>query len=118
MATVDLQRCQSCGTVIYPQAERCTHCLSADLAIESVDAGGRLVSWTVGTVSFDPMFEGRTPWSIGLVRFDAGPLVYVHLPDHLQQTGVRCLVHWVTDPAGRKVLVARAADDHMQASPF
>jgi uncharacterized protein len=103
---IDLQRCQDCGAVAYPAAERCAHCLSDRLVVEPVDAAGRIVSWTIGHVSFDQAFQKRTPWPIALVRLNAGPLVYAHVPLALARSGAACTLSWVADPTGRAVLAA------------
>jgi uncharacterized OB-fold protein len=92
LTALRLQRCEDCGTIAWPVAERCRACLSPHLRDELVDDHGRVLSFTTGHVSFDPAFKDRLPITIGLVRLDIGPVMIVFLPDRLARIGEPCRV--------------------------
>ena len=74
-----LQVCLDCNTVIYPPRDACPSCLSARLPFRDVARGGTLIAETTVHTSTDPYFRERTPWRVGTVKLDAGPVVVAHL---------------------------------------
>lgn len=79
---IRLQRCAVCGFVEYPPREFCGACLSDDLAWESAASfPGRVVARTRLHHSNEPRFRARLPLSIGLVRFDLGPVAICFLSE-------------------------------------
>src|SRR4029079_13901397 len=74
-----LQVCLDCNTVIYPPRDACPSCLSARLPFRDVDRSGTLVAETTVQTSTDPYFRERTPWRVGTVKLDVGPVVVAHL---------------------------------------
>ena len=74
-----LQVCLDCNAVIYPPRDACPSCLSARLPFRDVDRGGTLLAETTVQTSTDPYFRERTPWRVGTVKLDAGPVVVAHL---------------------------------------
>ena len=74
-----LQVCLDCNAVIYPPRDACPNCLSARLPFRDVANGGMLVAETTVQTSTDPYFRERTPWRVGTVKLDVGPVVVAHL---------------------------------------
>lgn len=78
---IRLQRCMRCGVAQYPPREFCGACLDDRVEWESAEAfPARLLSRTILHHSNEPRFRPRLPLSIGLVRFDAGPVAICFLP--------------------------------------
>jgi NAD(P)-dependent dehydrogenase (short-subunit alcohol dehydrogenase family)/uncharacterized OB-fold protein len=119
----ELQRCQDCGTVIYPAREACPNCLSARLKWTPQSGQGRLLAATTLHHSNDLFFRERLPWRLGMVHLDAGPTLMVHLHGEVPDPGDAPLPVRVTarlDRAGQAVLIGfpvegslHMADDKM-----
>lgn len=101
----ELQVCAACGAAQYPPREVCGACLGDELAWRCVDRIGTLVAATTIRISGDPYFRERTPWRVGTVAMDAGPVVIAHLPASLA-TGGRVRLAQKLDRAGQGVMVA------------
>lgn len=101
----ELQVCAACSAVQYPPREVCGGCLGDELAWRSVDPMGELIAATTVHVSGDPYFRERTPWRVGTVAMDAGPVVIAHLVASLA-TGDRVRLAQKLDRAGQGVMVA------------
>ena len=84
-----LQVCPDCNDVIYPPRDACPSCLSARLPFRDVDNGGTLLAETTVQTSTDPYFRERTPWRVGTVKLDAGPVVVAHLHGDAVEGGAR-----------------------------
>src|SRR4029077_20228517 len=69
-----LQVCADCSTVIYPPRDACPSCLSACLPFRDVARGGPLIAETTIRTSTDSYFRERTPWRVGAIKLDAGPV--------------------------------------------
>ena len=113
-----LQVCVDCGTVIYPPRDACPSCLSARLPFRDIDPSGRLVAETTVRISTDPYFRERTPWRVGTVKLDAGPVIVAHLHDDTTEgEAVRLALR--LDKAGAPVVLALPAQEtpHMQDDP-
>lgn len=77
---IRLQRCTDCGKLQFPSRDFCGDCLSEKLAWDSADAmPARVVARTVLHHSNEPRFRERLPLTIGLVRFEAGPIALCFL---------------------------------------
>lgn len=113
-----LQVCEACGAVLYPPRDACPRCLSDRLPFRDVPDGGRLLADTVIRASADPYFRERTPWRIGTVALDAGPVMVAHLHgDVLEGARVRMVLQ--LDRSGQAVAVALPETDtaHMADDP-
>jgi len=95
-----LQRCSDCGMVVYPPRDACPICLSPRLPYAEADARGVLVAETTVRVSTDPYFRERTPWRVGTVKLDVGPVLIAHLHGDLREGG-RARLELKLDKAGR-----------------
>lgn len=100
-----LQQCADCGTVQYPPRDACHSCLSPDLPWEDQPRTGMLIAETTVRTSTKLYFRDRTPWRMGSVRLDAGPVVLCHIHGDCQpNANVRLDLR--LDRAGQGVLIA------------
>jgi uncharacterized OB-fold protein len=77
-----LQRCADCSTAQYPARDFCGACLSDRVEWESAEAlPARVLARTVLHHSNEATFRPRLPLTLGLVRFDAGPVAVCFLAD-------------------------------------
>ena len=113
-----LQTCADCGTIVYPPRDACPACLSPRLPYRDVDARGTLVAETTVRVSSDPYFRERTPWRIGTVKLDVGPVLVAHLHGDTKE-GARVRLELKLDKSGAPVVLALPDKDtpHMQDDP-
>src|SRR5262249_57600606 len=86
-----LQVCLDCNTVIYPPRDACPSCLSARLPFRDLARGGTLIAETTVRTTTDPYFRERTPWRVGTVKLDAGPVVVAPLHGDAGEGGRRPL---------------------------
>jgi NAD(P)-dependent dehydrogenase (short-subunit alcohol dehydrogenase family)/uncharacterized OB-fold protein len=105
-----LQVCADCSTVIYPPRDACPACLSASLPFQNVDCNGTLVVETNVQVSTDPYFRERTPWRVGTVQLDAGPMIVAHLHGDARE-GERVRLALKLDKSGAPVMIALPGED-------
>ncbi len=103
-----LQVCSDCGTRQYPPREACSHCLSAKLPFRDVDRAGVVVVDTTIRIAGEIYFRERTPWRIGTVQLDCGPIVIAHLHGDVSQ-GSRIRMELLTDKAGAPAMFAMPA---------
>ncbi|MGD9766373.1 MAG: SDR family oxidoreductase [Pseudolabrys sp.] len=113
-----LQVCEDCKTVIYPPRDCCPNCLSARLPFRDVPRGGMLVAETTVRTSTDPYFRERTPWRVGSVKLDAGPVIVAHLHGDTVE-GARVRLEFKLDKSGAAVALALPEQDtpHMADDP-
>jgi len=77
---IHLQRCADCAAVQYPPREVCGACLSDRLAWDSADSlPARVLARCLLHYSNETRFRPRLPLSVGLVKFDAGPVAVCFL---------------------------------------
>ncbi|HVO17000.1 MAG TPA: SDR family NAD(P)-dependent oxidoreductase [Alphaproteobacteria bacterium] len=100
-----LQVCRDCGTVQYPPREACHNCLSDRLVWTPQDGRGELISETRIRHALELYFRERTPWRLGVVKLDVGPIVVVQ-------------VHGDIPPAPTRVRVQACLDKSDQAALF
>jgi uncharacterized OB-fold protein len=100
---IRLQRCVDCATAQYPPREVCGTCLSDRLTSDSTDAlPARVLARTRLHHSNEPHFRARLPLTVGLVKFDAGPVAVCFLSP--------------TATPGDQVQVQLNADDKLEAA--
>jgi uncharacterized OB-fold protein len=79
---IRLQRCEDCGAAQYPPRAFCGACLSGRLAWESAESlPARVLARTRLHHSNEPRFRPRLPLTLGLVRFDVGPVALCFLAE-------------------------------------
>lgn len=101
-----LQCCQQCQCVQYPHRDICVQCLSDDLVWQRQKTGGVVCAGSLLHRSLEPFFQQRSPWLIGSVKMDCGPLMLAHLADGCQYAGSRVNVIQHLDASQQCVLVA------------
>lgn len=74
-----LQCCADCGAWQYPPRDACHACLSVDLSWTDLPPTGTLLAETTVQTSVNVYFRERTPWRVGSVQLDAGPVVICHI---------------------------------------
>jgi NAD(P)-dependent dehydrogenase (short-subunit alcohol dehydrogenase family)/uncharacterized OB-fold protein len=105
-----LQVCLDCNTAIYPPRDACPTCLSARLPFRDVARGGTLIAETTVRTTTDPYFRERTPWRVGTVKLDAGPVVVAHLHGDAVEGG-RVRLELKLDKSGSAVVMALPEKD-------
>lgn len=113
-----LQTCVDCGTVQYPPRDACCSCLSTDLPWRDTDPSGTLLAETTVRTSVNPYFRERTPWRMGSVHLDAGPVVICHVHGDVTPRA-RVRLRLMLDRAGQGVMIALPPErtDHMSDDP-
>jgi NAD(P)-dependent dehydrogenase (short-subunit alcohol dehydrogenase family)/uncharacterized OB-fold protein len=113
-----LQVCLDCGTVSYPPRDACPSCFSARLPFRDLPNGGTLIAETTVRTSTDPYFRERTPWRVGTVKLDVGPVVVAHLHADVAE-GQRVRLEFKLDKSGSAVAMALPEKDteHMADDP-
>ncbi|PRD43646.1 short-chain dehydrogenase [Phyllobacterium phragmitis] len=105
-----LQECTECGTIAYPPRDACSECLSDDLPLTDLPAGGKVLSHTLISVPGELYFRERAPWLIGLVKLDCGPILVAHLHADCA-TGDRVRMSLQMDKAGNAAAFGRPEQD-------
>jgi NAD(P)-dependent dehydrogenase (short-subunit alcohol dehydrogenase family)/uncharacterized OB-fold protein len=103
---LELQTCRDCGTVQYPPREACRICLSQRLDWKPQTGVGELLSETTLHHSNELFYRERTPWRLGMVRLDCGPVVVAHLHGDCPRSPSRVRVLANIDRAGQAALLA------------
>lgn len=76
-----MQRCDACGYVRWPAARTCPECLTDGGSWATLSGHGTIWSYAVYPEPLHPAFAGQTPYAVGLVRLDEGPMIYGRLED-------------------------------------
>ena len=105
-----LQHCEACSTVQYPPREVCCKCLSDQLSWQESDNLGTVLASVALQRSLEPYFQDQTPWLLGSVQLDCGPVVLLQLPSTCQKNGSRVQVTQIIDTSGEAVLAVKADD--------
>lgn len=79
-----LQRCQSCGKIIFYPRAYCPDDLG-ELVYEDVETTGSIITYTVVERCSEPSLQDKLPYIAALIQLDAGPnlfgrVVNVNLP--------------------------------------
>ncbi|MBO6777255.1 MAG: SDR family NAD(P)-dependent oxidoreductase [Marinibacterium sp.] len=113
-----LQTCAECGAVQYPPRDACSACLSTDLPWWDIAPTGQLLAETTVQTSVKQYFRERTPWRVGSVQLDAGPVVICHLHGDVA-ANARVRLRLLLDRAGQGVILALPQErtDHMADDP-
>lgn len=113
-----LQTCAACGTVAYPPRDACPECLSTRLDWREVPGAGQIIAETTVQTTTDAYFRERTPWRVGTVRLDAGPVLMAHLHGDVAAPA-RCRIRAMLDKSGNAVLIALPEQEtpHMADDP-
>lgn len=101
----DLQRCAECGEVSWPPRDICGACWSDLLEWTPVSRSGVVLAATALHAPLEEFFRARTPWRVGTVRLEAGPVAHAHLHGVLSE-GDEIQLEARIDYQGRAILVA------------
>ena len=101
-----LQHCGICAAVQYPPREICCNCLSDALRWQETDNLGTVLAAAALQRSLEPYFQAQTPWLLGSVKLDCGPVVLLQLTADCAMTGSRVQVTQLIDASGEAILVA------------
>jgi len=113
-----LQVCEECAAVQYPPRDACGACLSDELAWQDISPLGRLLAETRVRTSTNLYFRERTPWRMGSVQLEAGPVVLCHVHGDCERGGDVTILNRL-DASGQGVLLAVPRDrkNHMEDDP-
>ncbi len=101
-----LQRCEECAAVQYPPRELCHACLGDRLNWKETEATGTILASALLHRSLEPWFQERSPWLMGSVKLECGPVVLVHLAADSIAAGSTVQVLQQRDGSCEAVLVA------------
>lgn len=90
-----LQRCEACGTWMWPVRARCIACLDAELSWAPAAGTGTLYSYTMVHQVFHPGFAGEIPYNVAMVDLAEGVRIItnvVGVPDGELQIGAALVV--------------------------
>jgi uncharacterized OB-fold protein len=68
-----LQRCDSCAHLRYPISPVCPQCIGTSATWVEVDGTGEVYSFGVFRHAYNDAWRGRVPYTVALVKLDAGP---------------------------------------------
>lgn len=101
----ELQQCGDCGAVSWPPRDVCGACRSDRLEWTPVSRSGVVLAATALHAPREDFFRARTPWRIGTVRLEAGPVAYAHLHGAVSEGDeIRLEAH--IDYQSRAILIA------------
>ena len=101
----ELQRCAECGEVSWPPRDVCGACWSDRLEWTPVSRSGVVLAATALHAPLEEFFRARTPWRVGAVQLEAGPVAYAHLHAAAAEGGA-VRIEARIDHRGRGVLIA------------
>jgi len=111
---LQLQHCTSCGTVLYPPAPVCPHCLSTKLEWRAVSGRGTVLSWVVFHKTYLEAYPA--PYNVIAVRLDEGAVMVSNLEPPLPKGNwigkkVKMIYHAMLDGLVLPRFVLEQGDD-------
>ena len=76
-----LRVCDGCGRAACPPRPGCPHCGDPRGSVRVASGHGRLYSWIVCHVAFDPAFAADVPYVVGVVELPEGLRVVSRLTE-------------------------------------
>lgn len=77
---LSFQSCRACGHNWLPARDTCPNCLALDDYVWTQSSGrGRVVSWVVYHIAYDPAFKERVPYNVAIVELAEGPRLITNL---------------------------------------
>lgn len=70
---LQLQRCGSCGAVVFYPRELCSECLSSELSWIEASGRGTVYSYTIAEAPTHPAFAEDVPYIVAIVELAEGP---------------------------------------------
>jgi uncharacterized OB-fold protein len=74
-----LQRCDTCGTWMWPVRVRCIACFGDELSWAPAAGTGTVYSFTMVHQVFDPGFAGEVPYNVAFVDLTEGVRVITNI---------------------------------------
>jgi uncharacterized protein len=74
-----VQRCDSCGHLVFPPAPLCPRCRHTELSWVGLSGKGKVWSWTVFHKAYFPGFADEMPYAVAIVELDEGPRVWTQV---------------------------------------
>ena len=71
--SLELQRCQRCGSFQHPPYATCVKCVSVDLQFEPVRGVGAIYAYTIMYHTGDKRFASAVPYASIIVELDGAP---------------------------------------------
>lgn len=78
---LDLQRCPSCGLVVFYPRARCQRCHAAGLAWETMTGHGTVYAFTIVHRAPDPSLADAVPYVVALVDLAEGARLMTNIVD-------------------------------------
>ena len=72
--------CQDCGTVMFPEVERCTECASTRI-VPSIFSGSGTVIVATEVYSYPEKFDKDGPYILAVIQLEEGPKVLAQVTD-------------------------------------
>ena len=69
---LEIPRCNACGRTFFPPQPDCPHCGAQDWRPIPAGGRGRIYSWVVCYLPFDPRFAEEVPYGILAVELEEG----------------------------------------------
>ena len=69
--------CRRCGNTMFPPRARCPVCLDDDIELRVVENGAVVLATTELHNSLELHFREMLPWTLALVKLNAGPAALV-----------------------------------------
>lgn len=76
-----VQRCSSCGTLMWPVKPWCFHCMSMELEWTQVSGKGTLYSFTLMHQVYHPAFASEVPYNIAEIDLEEGLRILSNIVD-------------------------------------
>ncbi|MEZ4333123.1 MAG: OB-fold domain-containing protein [Myxococcota bacterium] len=110
-----LRVCDGCGRAACPPRPGCPHCGDPNGRVRVASGEGRLHSWTVCHVAFDPAFAADVPYVVGVVELPEGARILARIEEvevEALRDGLKLQVRWQPDrsapaQAGEEGMVLR-----------
>ena len=109
-----LPRCRTCSNVWFPPSRHCPRCLSDGIEWQAVSKRGTVAAWCrFHRAYFTPSLGLTPPYTVILVRLDAGPLLYSNPgnPASVPPVGTRVVATFVGVAPGQAVVRFDPAGD-------
>jgi hypothetical protein len=98
MGPLQLQRCEACGQLRFPNGPVCPACWDADWSWVASAGTGEIWSWVTFHVRYWPERPAEVPYVVACVQLDEGPRVMSNLAGAVSGLAVGARVHAVTGP--------------------
>jgi uncharacterized OB-fold protein len=78
---LSMQKCNSCGKLIFYPRKACPDCWSLDLGWQEVSGKAKLKSFTITMGGVEPVFAPDLPYVLAIVDLAEGPTMMTNIVD-------------------------------------